>query len=394
MTALMHNGDIKRGIVLSGNKTSCEEANELVLVTSGEGLVTTCGKGALRLPLPTKPSLEMMPHLSKDSKIAKSLLGRKVLLPVDSLHLNKQCEVVALPAATPILPKGWSAHVDKTFRDLSVIISGVEGEFSADIANGVYRPTGETYNDRPLFRKESDSDKWLLYGPTNKWTVTDTAYKNAKQSKGWLMSLEAGLAHPTQATCWSVSTNGKYQQETSVTVTPLPTSSTCIASSRTFYHHAASGRSQYEFPVAVAEDLQPGIYKYKCMSDVKYLSKADIMSTIDEKVSIGQLVIGGLVPGKETILKLQGQSKYLPLVLDGKLLFERIIPLPSTFVDGWSENTLLVGPNKMEDNDETCRFWKEVSNLLIFIIFLWSATFLYFLARSANVRFPWKKINE
>jgi hypothetical protein len=162
-----------------------------------------------------------------------------------------------------------------------------------------------------------------------------------------------------------VATNGKYQEETSVTVTPLPTSSTCIASSRTFYHHAASGRSQYEFPVAVAEDLQPGIYKYKCMSDVKYLSKADIMSTIDEKVSIGQLVIGGLVPGKETILKLQGQSKYLPLVLDGKLLFERIIPLPSTFVDGWSENTLLVGPNELEDNDETCRFWKEDPSALI-----------------------------
>ena len=36
MTALMHNGDIKRGIVLSGNKTSCEEANELTEIGTCE----------------------------------------------------------------------------------------------------------------------------------------------------------------------------------------------------------------------------------------------------------------------------------------------------------------------------------------------------------------------
>ena len=61
------------------------------------------------------------------------------------------------------------------FSDQQVIIvSGATGPFANKI-NGVYKAVGETYNDRPLFRKQGDEIAWFrseTKGFTGKHTKT------------------------------------------------------------------------------------------------------------------------------------------------------------------------------------------------------------------------------
>ena len=88
-----------------------------------------------------------------------------------------------------------------------VMVAGVVGR-KAGILNGVYEVTGELYNGKPLFRKQNDHDKWLLFLTTNKWGIAVTASKDSNSGKCFCFSVEAGKDHPTQVGKWTIFANG------------------------------------------------------------------------------------------------------------------------------------------------------------------------------------------
>lgn len=128
---VMANGDVKHGIIFSSQSPAmlneANDADNVVQVLPYEAklegdrgishlsewhsLISANSMSAIRLAPPSVSSHISMPHISKNDKVAKSLVGRSVLVPVQSLSLNNQPKVVTLPAATPILPDAWTAHV-------------------------------------------------------------------------------------------------------------------------------------------------------------------------------------------------------------------------------------------------------------------------------------------
>ncbi len=92
---------------------------------------------------------------------------------------------------------------------LPVIISGGSGGTS-DLVNGTYLPTGERLNDKPVFVKDGDSNKWLLCCKNCKWMVTDTACKNENDIKGWATSVDYGVGHPSLVKQWKIVQEGKF----------------------------------------------------------------------------------------------------------------------------------------------------------------------------------------
>jgi SpoVK/Ycf46/Vps4 family AAA+-type ATPase/DNA polymerase III delta prime subunit len=111
-------GKSEKGLVLSCKTEGIDVATE------GKASMSVCTDGGLRLPSSTKLLTQASaPHLASDSrfqlkfpstdeKLAKSLVGRRVLLTVDSLSSNNKPKVVRLPVDSPCLPSGWSAHVN------------------------------------------------------------------------------------------------------------------------------------------------------------------------------------------------------------------------------------------------------------------------------------------
>jgi hypothetical protein len=99
------------------------------------------------------------------------------------------------------------------------IIAGVTGRNTATV-NGTYHPTDEIYNDRVLFRKEGDGDKWLRYvtqGGNNYWMVGDTSDKDANKSVGWAHCVEKGLHDPAEAATWEVYDGQKFTVQPAIT---------------------------------------------------------------------------------------------------------------------------------------------------------------------------------
>jgi len=118
-----------------------------------------------------------------------------------------------------------AAEMDRqleALKGLSVVISGATGNNSGSI-NGVFAPTAEVYNGKPLFQKVCDPEKWLLYTKNDYWVVSNTVGKEANDGTGRCISVEFGLAHPTMATAWEVVQDGVFVAEAgmSVTVSPL-----------------------------------------------------------------------------------------------------------------------------------------------------------------------------
>ena len=86
--------------------------------------------------------------------------------------------------------------------------------------NGTYHPTDELYNDRVLFRKEGDGNKWLryvAYKGRNFWMVSLTANKDANDGTGWAKCVEKGLHDPAEAATWQVVVDGAYVEQPAVT---------------------------------------------------------------------------------------------------------------------------------------------------------------------------------
>ncbi len=72
----------------------------------------------------------------------------------------------------------------------------------------MYEATRELHNDKSLFQKQGDPDKWLRFNVNNKWSITDTASKDANDSVSWCHSMEWNIEHPTQVKSWKIYANG------------------------------------------------------------------------------------------------------------------------------------------------------------------------------------------
>jgi len=85
-------------------------------------------------------------------------------------------------------PSKISKHFAPICAEFSPItLSGASGS-NAEWINGVYDPTGEAYNDKPLFQKRDDPGRWLrfvTFGGQMNWRVSDTANKEEKVDKDY-----------------------------------------------------------------------------------------------------------------------------------------------------------------------------------------------------------------
>jgi hypothetical protein len=92
---------------------------------------------------------------------------------------------------------------------MSVLIEGVVGR-KANLLNGVYEPTHEWHNGKPLFQKQGDPDKWLRFDLDNQWVISPTASKEANNSGCWCHSVESDIAidHPIKVKSWTIYANG------------------------------------------------------------------------------------------------------------------------------------------------------------------------------------------
>ena len=80
----------------------------------------------------------------------------------------------------------------------------------------------ETYNNRPLFRKQDDNevfhDRWLRYTLKGVWAISSSTDKDANNKNGWVLSKQSGLALPVDSAKWTVYSDGKWGVQASVKV--------------------------------------------------------------------------------------------------------------------------------------------------------------------------------
>ena len=86
---------------------------------------------------------------------------------------------------------------------------------------GVFLPSGELFNDRPLFHKGDDPNEFLLYAKDTTWMVTDSDSKEKNNSSGWGASLEKGFPHPAMVNRWKVVVDGKWEEQALVVASAL-----------------------------------------------------------------------------------------------------------------------------------------------------------------------------
>ncbi len=85
-----------------------------------------------------------------------------------------------------------------------VRITGAFGPFAA-LVNGEYEPVaGELHNERPLFRKLGDSQRWLVYASDERWSVQGTEAKAKNTTGGYAYGDEYGLALPQEMMAWRI----------------------------------------------------------------------------------------------------------------------------------------------------------------------------------------------
>jgi hypothetical protein len=90
-----------------------------------------------------------------------------------------------------------------------VVVGGVVGK-RADDLNGVYEPTGDLHNGKPLFRKRNDPGgtcEWLRFADGH-WRFSDTACKDINNIGATCFSLGEVHDLPTQVAKWTIIENG------------------------------------------------------------------------------------------------------------------------------------------------------------------------------------------
>ena len=83
-----------------------------------------------------------------------------------------------------------------------VVMGGCVGTNAASV-NGIYVPTGDLYNGKPLYQKQGDPSKWLRFVASNaRWSVGTREDKDLQNAHGWCESIEAHASLPTQVRQW------------------------------------------------------------------------------------------------------------------------------------------------------------------------------------------------
>eukprot|EP00929_Paragymnodinium_shiwhaense_P044907 TRINITY_DN23013_c0_g1_i1.p1 TRINITY_DN23013_c0_g1~~TRINITY_DN23013_c0_g1_i1.p1 ORF type:complete len:412 (-),score=75.33 TRINITY_DN23013_c0_g1_i1:149-1384(-) len=107
---------------------------------------------------------------------------------------------------------GFGKYVNKA---RSLTISGVYGP-CAEAVNGSYVSAGN-HNNKSLFRKQLDGDKWLRWVPGKRnWMISTTADKEANNGVGWAFCVEKDLDDPALAKRWVVWTGTEWKEQSDV----------------------------------------------------------------------------------------------------------------------------------------------------------------------------------
>ena len=97
-------------------------------------------------------------------------------------------------------------------------ISGATGPCSF-LINGVYDPVDdELHNDRPVFQKRGDGDKWLRFTSRRRWVVSNTSRKENDSHGCWAYCVEKDVMDPSFARRWKVLQTDNFEEQPSVAV--------------------------------------------------------------------------------------------------------------------------------------------------------------------------------
>ena len=135
-------------------------------------------------------------------------------------ELAAACDLVRLYALTDVAESFREAEgrlVEVLRGRGRVTISGATGS-SAGYVNGMFRPTDQVQNGRPVYAKEGNGNMWLYYAVDQKWWVAGTASKDAGKASGYAYSMEPNLPDPTQGKRWQVYDGSKFVEQASVRV--------------------------------------------------------------------------------------------------------------------------------------------------------------------------------
>ena len=93
-----------------------------------------------------------------------------------------------------------------------VTLHGATGPNRA-VVNGTYVPTAERLNDKPVYAKEGDADRWLFFATDKSWYVTTGRENMTANKAAGITHTETGLAHPAAAKAWRVWDGSKWDAQ-------------------------------------------------------------------------------------------------------------------------------------------------------------------------------------
>ncbi len=89
-----------------------------------------------------------------------------------------------------------------------LLIGGVVGK-SASLLNGVYEPTRDVHNGKPLFKKQGDRDMWLRFNSSNTWVISSEIDEALPHYSSFSHGVESDIDHPTNVKTWMIFARGK-----------------------------------------------------------------------------------------------------------------------------------------------------------------------------------------
>ncbi len=90
-----------------------------------------------------------------------------------------------------------------------VILRNAEVRERTDVG-GTYVLNG-VHNDKPVYAKEGDADRWLFFAADKTWMVANTVSDEESKLTRVFAQSSVGLAHPGAAKKWEVPKKWKWQ---------------------------------------------------------------------------------------------------------------------------------------------------------------------------------------
>ncbi len=82
-------------------------------------------------------------------------------------------------------------------------IAGTQG-----LLNDVYVLTNDLYNDKPLFRKDGDTDTWFKFTKDKNWCFSNTKRKDTNDTsylyESHCIRVKKGIDHPALVNSWKI----------------------------------------------------------------------------------------------------------------------------------------------------------------------------------------------